>query len=139
MSSVDDTTVHVNTVTENVQTEESYGNTMSHDDNDVAGEFRPELNTITYARNFDEHVMHTVNCVLNAHGEWATPSHTAWLHRMFSRVLLRQIELDRRENDLMRREAALHRNGRKSRRHGNGNQRPHTRQAGGASTESSAS
>ena len=60
-----------------------------------------------YAQCMDEHVAYMVQSVLHAHGEFATPSHLAWLHRMYSRVLLRTLELDRRELDLQRREAAV--------------------------------
>lgn len=59
------------------------------------------------AQSFDEHVGAMLQSVLQAHGEWATPSHMAWLHRMYSRVLLRQLELDRREQDLWQREQSL--------------------------------
>ena len=73
-----------------------------------------------YAQGFDEHVSYMVQSVMAAHGEWPTQSHLAWLHRMYSRVLLRQLELDRREQDLARREAAFQRPARKSRRGKNG-------------------
>lgn len=72
-----------------------------------------------FAQSFDEHVAHMVQNVLTDHDEYPTQSHFAWLHRLYSRVLLRTLELDRREADLARREAAFQRNGKKSRRGGN--------------------
>lgn len=78
-----------------------------------------------YAEGFDEHVGYMLQSVLNAHGEWATASHMAWLHRMYSRVLLRTLELDRREQEIRRREDALRHTPQKSRRGKNGGQQHH--------------
>ena len=69
-----------------------------------------------YASSLDEHVHGMVHSVLASHNEWATQSHLAWLQRMYTRVLLRTLELDRREMDLARREAAFARGPKKSRR-----------------------
>lgn len=75
--------------------------------------------TDAFAGSFDEHVAHMVQKVLTDHQEYPTQSHFAWLHRMYSRVLVRQLELDRREAELTRREAAFQRKPKKSRRSGN--------------------
>lgn len=69
-----------------------------------------------YASTLEEHVQGMVTSVLAAHNEWTTASHLAWLQRMYSRALLRTLELDRRELDLARREAAFGRAPKKSRR-----------------------
>lgn len=70
----------------------------------------------TYVQNFDEHVMRMVQQSVCAHGEVVkTQSHLMWLHREYSKVLVRSLELDRREADIVRRENALRRDGRKSR------------------------
>lgn len=61
----------------------------------------------SYAQGFDEHVSYVVQSVMAAHNEWPTQSHLAWMHRMYSRVLLRTLELDRREQELARREQEL--------------------------------
>lgn len=60
-----------------------------------------------YAQGFEEHVAYMVQTALNVHGEWATQSHLAWLHRMYCKMLVRTLELDRREQDIARREAAM--------------------------------
>lgn len=73
-----------------------------------------------HAQTFDEHVAYMLQAVLQSHNEWPTHSHMAWLHRMYSRVLLRTLELDRREQDLQRREAAFQRTPQKSRHKKNG-------------------
>lgn len=75
----------------------------------------PEVPT-PYAQGFDQHVNYMLQTVLEAHGEWATHSHMAWLHRKYSQVLVRSLELDRREQDLIRREAAFQQRNQKSRR-----------------------
>ena len=82
-----------------------------------------------YAQGFDEHVSYMVQSVFAANGEYPTQSHFAWLHRMYSRVLLRSLELDRREAELAQREAALTNrafppNQKKPRRNKNGGDRP---------------
>ena len=73
------------------------------------------------ANGFDEHVAYAVNSLLarddecagaSAHactlgGASTVSSHFAWVHRMYSRALLRTLELDRRAHDLDRREADL--------------------------------
>ena len=59
------------------------------------------------AQSFDEHVSAMVKSAMDERGEWATASHLAWVQRMYSRALVRTLELDRREADLARREADL--------------------------------
>ena len=68
------------------------------------------------AQTFEDHVSFMVQSVLNEHNEQVTPSHFTWLHRMYSRVLVRSLELDRRESELAKREAALHRHPKKYQR-----------------------
>ena len=74
-----------------------------------------------YAQSFDDHVAFMVQSVLSDNNEMVTHSHFAWLHRMYSRVLVRTLELDRREADIERRERAFQRNAKKSTRSRNTN------------------
>lgn len=60
-----------------------------------------------YAQTFDEHVHTMVQDALVRHNESVTASHMQWLHRQFARVLVRTLELDRREAELVQRERAL--------------------------------
>ena len=60
-----------------------------------------------YAQNVDEHIAVMLQNVLAQHNEWCTVSHMQWLHRQYSRVLVRSLELDRREQELVQRERAL--------------------------------
>lgn len=67
-----------------------------------AFQFPPQF---TPARSYDEHVASMVQSVMIAHNDpMPTDSHLAWMHRMYSKVLLRTLELDRREAELGRRE-----------------------------------
>lgn len=72
----------------------------------------------TVPQSLDEFVANAVHAALQEHGEVVTTSHLNWLHRQYSRVLVRTLELDARERDLARREHAARGAGRKSRRGG---------------------
>lgn len=60
------------------------------------------------AQTFDEHVFMTVQSTAQPTSTDLSQSHLQWLHRMYYRVMLRQLELDRREDSLNQREAAIH-------------------------------
>ena len=68
----------------------------------------PQQQQHYYASGFDEHIHNTVQSMLHADHSipTTTASHLVWLQRMYTRVLIRQLELDRREEELARREAA---------------------------------
>ena len=58
------------------------------------------------AQSFDEHVTNKITSILEQTGEVITTSHLMWLQRQYAKVLVRSLELDRREEELTRREAA---------------------------------
>ena len=60
-----------------------------------------------YAQSVDEHIACMLQNVLVQHGEWCTVSHMQWLHKQYSRILVRSLELDRREQEIFQRERAL--------------------------------
>ena len=69
-----------------------------------------------HAQCFEDHVMQTVHDAMSSRQEHLeSSSHLMWLYRQYYKVLVRTLELDRREADIARREAALTRTPRKSR------------------------
>ena len=63
--------------------------------------------TTTTPQTFDEHVAATLQGALAEEGVYVTASHMHWLHRQYARVLVRTLELDRREHELEKRERDL--------------------------------
>lgn len=60
--------------------------------------------TIMMPQTFDEHVSATLQGVLAEDGVAVSASHMHWLHRQYARILVRTLELDRREHELEKRE-----------------------------------
>lgn len=53
------------------------------------------------------HIAAVISSVVAENNEILPNSHMMWLHRQYTKVLLRQLELDRREKLLLNREKAL--------------------------------